>query len=296
MKAMVTGGTGFVGRHLIKHLDRPVVVGRNADKIRQRLGDVEARAWNPDSIDPSLFQGVDTIFHLAGETIFNGRWNPEKKERIRSSRVDLTHRIVDALALCETKPKTLVCASAIGYYGSRGNGVLNEESAPGLDFLARVCMNWEKEALRARESGLRVICLRNGLVLGKDGGALAKMLPIFRKGLGGRLGDGSQFMSWVHIDDLTSIMLHAAKDQSLSGPVNAVAPKSVTNANFTKALGTVLRRPAFFHVPGFILRLALGEFATALLSSQRVIPERLHRAGFEFAYPELKEALENLLG
>lgn len=295
MKAMIIGGTGFVGRHLAKRLDRPVVVGRNADKIKQRLGDVEARPWNPDAIDPSLFHGVDTVFHLAGESIFNGRWTPERKERIRTSRVDLTRRLVAAMGKCETRPKTLICASAIGYYGSRGNAVLNEDSTPGLDFLAQVCVDWEKAAMRASEYGLRVASLRNGLVLGKGGGALAQMLPIFRKGLGGRLGEGRQFMSWIHIDDLTSIMLHVAKDESLSGPINAVAPKSVTNAKFTRTLGRVLKRPAFFHVPGFVLRLALGEFATAPLSSQRVIPEKLHRAGFEFAYPELKEALENLL-
>ena len=296
MKALVIGSTGFVGMHLMRRLDQPIAVGRSSEKIRQRLGDVEARIWDPGrSVEPSLLAGVDTVFHLAGESVFNGRWNAAKKDKIRASRVDATRRLVDGMASCAQPPKTLICSSAIGFYGDRGAEKLSELSAPGHDFLAGVCEAWEREALRAQGFGVRVVCIRTGVVLGKGGGALAQMLPLFRMGLGGWLGNGHQYMSWVHIDDLVGIMLHAAGQEGVSGPVNGVAPEPVTNREFPRTLAQVLHRPALFPVPGFVLKLALGEFATVLLASQRVIPEKISQAGYRFIFPALKEGLGNLL-
>lgn len=297
MKALVTGSTGFVGTHLMHRLDQPIAVGRSLEKIRQRFGRVEARLWDPGRpVEPSLLAGVDTVFHLAGESVFNGRWNAVKKETIRASRVDSTRRLVDGIASCAQPPKTLICSSAIGFYGDRGAEKLTEASAPGHGFLAGVCEAWEREALRAQDFGVRVVCIRTGVVVGRGGGALAQMLPLFRMGLGGWLGNGQQYMSWVHIDDLVGIMLYAAGQDGLSGPVNGVAPGPVTNREFTRILAQVLHRLAFFPVPGFVLKVILGEFATVLLASQRVLPEKISQdAGYRFVFPALKEALEDLL-
>ena len=296
MKALVTGSTGFVGTHLMRRLDQPIAVGRSLEKIRQRFGDVEMRLWDPDrSVEPSLLAGVDTVFHLVGESVFNGRWNAAKKEKIRTSRVDSTRRLVDGIASCAHPPKTLICSSAIGFYGDRGAEKLTEGAAPGHDFLAGVCEAWEDEALRAQRFGVRVVCVRTGVVLGRGGGALAQMLPLFRMGLGGRLGNGHQYMSWVHIDDLVGIMLYAARQAEINGPVNGVAPEPVTNRAFTVTLARVLHRPAFFPIPRFILKLILGEFATVLLSSQRVLPEKISQAGYRFIFAELKDGLDDLL-
>lgn len=296
MKALVTGSTGFVGTHLMRRLEQPIASGRSLEKIRQHFGDVEMRIWDPGrSVEPSLLAGVDTVFHLAGESLFNGRWNAAKKDKIRASRVDSTRRLVDGIASSAQPPKTLICSSAIGFYGDRGDEKLTEGSASGHDFLAGVCESWECEALRAQKFGVRVVCIRTGVVLGKGGGALAQMLPLFRMGLGGRLGNGRQYMSWVHIDDLVGIMLYAARQAEISGPVNGVAPEPVTNRAFTMTLAQVLHRPAFFTIPRFILKLILGEFATVLLSSQRVLPEKISRAGYRFIFAELKDGLEDLL-
>ncbi len=296
MKALVTGSTGFVGAHLMRRLTQPIAVGRSLEKIRQRLGDVEARVWDPDRIvEPSLLAGVDTIFHLAGESLFNGRWNSAKKEKIRSSRVESTRRLVAGIASCAEPPKTLICSSAIGFYGDRGSEKLSEASGPGQDFLAEVCEAWEREAMRAQDLGVRVVCVRTGVVLGKGGGALAQMLPPFRLGLGGRLGSGHQYMSWIHIDDLVGIMLHAAEQEGVSGSVNGVSPGVVTNREFTRTLAQLLHRLALFPVPGLVLRLALGEFASVLLASQRVVPEKITQAGYRFVFPTLKEGLGEIL-
>jgi uncharacterized protein (TIGR01777 family) len=296
MKALVTGSTGFVGAHLMRRLTQPIAVGRSLEKIRQRLGDVESRVWDPDRlVEPSLLAGVDTIFHLAGESLFNGRWNPAKKEKIRGSRVESTRRLVAGIASCAERPKTLICSSAIGFYGDRGSEKLSEASGPGQDFLAGVCEAWEREALRAQEFGVRVVCVRTGVVLGKGGGAQAQMLPPFRLGLGGRLGTGHQYMSWTHIDDLVGIMLHAAEQEGVSGPVNGVSPGVVTNREFTRTLAQLLHRPALFPVPGLVLRLALGEFASVLLASQRVVPQKITQAGYCFVFPTLKEGLGEIL-
>lgn len=296
MKSLITGGTGFVGRNLAKRLPDPIIAGRNTEKIKHIFGDVEARKWDPyHSVEPSFFEGVNTVFHLAGESVFQGRWNDEKKERIRASRVEGTRRLVDAIAEADNRPKTLINSSAVGFYGPRGDEKLNEHAEAGNDFLAQVCVDWEKEALRAEEYGVRVVLIRTGVVLGAAGGALAKMLLPFTLGLGGRIGNGKQYMPWVHIDDLTAIMVYAMKNLSLRGPVNAVAPNPVRNSEFTRALAAALHRFALLPVPGFALKAALGEFATVLLGSQQVVPEVLLQSGYSFAYPEIEAALKDLV-
>jgi hypothetical protein len=294
MKSLITGGTGFIGRHLIERLDSPVVLGRNTDRISKALKNVEARKWDPaGEIDAAVFAGVDTVYHLAGESV-NGRWDSAKKERIMGSRVDGTRTLVRALARLDTdqRPHTLICSSAIGYYGSRGEEMLTESSLPGSDFLATVCRRWEEEAMKAEEPGLRVVTVRTGVVLGKDGGALAKMLTPFKLGLGGRLGNGRQYMSWIHIDDLIGIMLHAARNPEVRGPINGVAPNPVTNREFTAALASALHRPAILPVPGCVLNAALGEFAAVLLGSQRVRPDKAIDTGYKFIYPLLQGAMQ----
>ncbi|MDO9042434.1 MAG: TIGR01777 family oxidoreductase [Desulfocapsaceae bacterium] len=296
MKALITGGTGFVGQHLAKRLPEPIIAGRSVEKIRHLFADIEVRKWDGSSdAGPSFLDGVDTIFHLAGESIFHGRWDDAKKERIRASRIEGTRHLVDIIAKTEKRPATLICSSAVGYYGSRQDEKLTEKSAPGDDFLAKVCRDWEKEALRAEEYGVRVVLIRTGVVLGDDGGALAQMLLPFRLGLGGRLGNGSQYMSWIHIDDLTAIMLYAMENHNLRGPINAVTPNPVTNSEFTHALAKALQRPAFLPVPGFALKIVLGEFANVLLGSQRVVPEVLQQAGYTYIFPEIQAALKKLL-
>ena len=295
MRSLIIGGTGFVGRHLASRLDTPIVAGRSRSRVHQHLGDIEARTWSPEHVEPDLFSGVDTVFHLAGESVFHGRWTAGKKERIRSSRVDGTRRLVDAIAAAGKRPSTLICSSAIGYYGSRGDTLLTERSRPGDDFLAKVCVDWEREAMRAEEFGVRVVCIRTGVVLGRDGGALGQMLLPFRLGLGGRLGSGNQWMSWIHIEDLVGIMFHAAGHPHLHGPVNGVAPEPVTNRVFTQSLGAALHRPAILPVPACLLKVAVGKFAAVLLASQRVVPEKISHSGFAFSFPQLKQALADLL-
>jgi len=293
MKTLVTGGTGFVGANLVHKLENPIILGRNPDRIRKMFKGVEAGKWNADGdLDPALFSGVDTVYHLAGESVFNERWTPEKKDRIMRSRVEGTRTLVNAFAKLEKRPATFICSSAVGFYGSRGDAILTEASAPGNDFLASVCQKWEEEAARAAQFGIRVVMLRTGLVLDQTGGALKQMLGPFKMGVGGHLGNGRQYMSWIHIDDLIGIMLHAAANPDIHGPVNAVSPNPVTNREFTAALGAALHRPAILPVPGFVLKAALGEFATVVLSSQRVIPDKLVQAGYHFLYPTLPDALK----
>jgi uncharacterized protein (TIGR01777 family) len=229
-----------------------------------------------------------------GESVGEGRWNPRKKAAIRDSRVDSTRQLVDVMSGLNRKPSVFVCASAIGIYGSRGEETLDEGAAPGDDFLAKVGVEWEREAARASEFGVRTVSVRTGLVLG-DGGALGKMLPIFKLGLGGPLGNGKQWMSWIHIDDLVGLFMHAVNTESLRGPMNGVAPNPVRNTEFTKALGRALHRPAFFPAPAFGLRLGIGEFADVLLASQRVKPGVALRTGYEFKFPEINGALADVV-
>lgn len=297
MRSLVTGGTGFVGQHLVRRLEQPVVAGRSIRKIKRLLGDVIPCQWDPGTLlSRSALAEVDTVFHLAGESVFNGRWNEARKQQIMDSRLLGTRNLVASLAALDRPPAVLVCASAIGYYGPGGDEPLREDSPPGADFLARVCQAWEDEARQAEQLGIRVVSVRIGVVLGRDGGALPQMLLPFRLGLGGRIGSGRQYMSWIHIDDLVAIFLHAATASEVRGPVNATAPGAVTNREFTAALAKVLRRPAFLAVPAPLLRVTLGEFAEVLLGSQRVLSEKILQAGFAFKYPELKGALDDLLG
>ncbi len=246
MRALVTGATGFVGQRLLEHLDRPVVLSRDPDRAKKSLArfSVTAVRWDPLSgpAPEQAFEGVDVIFHLAGESIAAGRWTAARKQMIYDSRVIGTKHLVQALARLPQRPGVLVSASAVGYYGSRGDEVLTESSSRGHDFLADVCVAWEKAALEAAPLGVRVVLSRTGVVLG-NGGPLEKMLPPFRWGLGGRLGNGRQWMPWIHLDDTVGLLLHTAEQASIVGPVNVVAPQAITNREFTKALAAQLHRP-----------------------------------------------------
>jgi uncharacterized protein len=297
MKCVVSGGTGFIGRRIVAALLRNgdyVGVWSRKPGLEKRAA-VQSFLWDPLAGDPpeDSIGKMDAVLHLAGETVAQ-RWNPEVKRRIRDSRVLGTRRLVDAIGRAVHKPRVLVAASAIGIYGDRGDEVLTESSAPGPGFLADVCREWEAEAARAAEFGLRVVSLRIGFVLGKDGGALAKMAPAFRLFAGGRLGSGKQWMPWIHADDVAAMFVHAAHNE-ISGVWNATSPNPVTNAEFTREMGNTLHRPAVFPVPPFALKLAFGEMGQHMLDSARVIPEAASKAGFPFRYPELGPALRDLL-
>jgi uncharacterized protein (TIGR01777 family) len=299
MRALVTGATGFIGSSLLAKLDQPVVLSRNPQRAEKELElyGVTAYGWDAMNEPPpeKAFQGIDVIFHLAGESVGEGRWNAAKKKRISDSRVNATRMLVDTLNVLENPPKVLVSASAIGYYGSRGDHVLDETALEGDDYLAEVCFAWEQAALGAEKAGLRVVTVRTGIVLGQGGGALKKMLTPFKLGLGGRLGSGKQWMSWIHLEDEIGLLLHAATHPEIQGAMNLVSPEPVTNREFTRTLGRVLGRPTLFPAPAFMLRLAIGEFAEVLLGSQRVIPKVALDTGYEFRYPQLDKALERIL-
>ncbi|HST51440.1 MAG TPA: TIGR01777 family oxidoreductase [Pyrinomonadaceae bacterium] len=302
MKVIVTGSTGLVGSALVRSLRA------DGDSVTRLVrGDAQefsapgtkAVRWEPERGVASAkeLEAHDAAVHLAGEPIADGRWTDEKKQRIRESRVQGTRLLAETLAGLNEKPKVLVSASAIGFYGDRGREVLREESASGEGFLSEVCREWEKATLAASQAGIRVVHVRIGIVLSAKGGALAKMIAPFKLGVGGRVGDGRQYMSWITLDDLVAIIRRAITDESLRGPLNAVAPNPVTNEDFTKALGSVLGRPTFLSVPAFAARLAFGEMADALLlSSARVEPARLNEVGFKFSHPEIEGALREVLG
>lgn len=296
MKILISGSHGLVGTALTKSLETE---GHEVFRLVRQLPSSESEIeWNPDrySIAIARLEGFDTVVHLAGESIAEGRWNEEKKKRIRDSRVNGTKLLSDALADLERPPKALICASAIGYYGDRGDELLTEESAPGNDFLANVCMEWERATQQAAEKGIRVVNARFGIILSEDGGALAKMLTPFRLGIGGRVGSGKQWMSWIALDDVVGAIEYVLANDSLRGPINFVAPNPVRNKEFTKALGKVLSRPTLFLIPEFGVRLAFGEMADALLlSSQRVEPQRLKQVNFQFQYMHLEVALKHVL-
>lgn len=297
MRALVTGATGFIGRRLLDEIAEPVVLSRDPEKVRRHCPGAEAFTWDPLSGPPpaEAFRGVEAVFHLAGEPVAEGRWTAAKKQRIMDSRKVGTANLVKALEQLSERPRVLVSASAVGYYGDRGDETLEEQSAPGNDFLARVCLEWEQAAQQAASLGVRVVNPRIGIVLGAGGGALAKMLPPFKLGLGGRLASGKQWMPWIHLDDLIGLFLHAASHADLYGPLNAVAPNPATNGEFTRALAAALHRPAFLPAPGPLLKLAVGEFAEVLLASQRVVPRVAEQTGYRFQYPELAEALRAII-
>ena len=296
MKCIVSGGTGFLGRRLVNRLLAPrnyvAIYTRNPGK--QTRSAVHSYGWDPLSYDPPTesLNNYDVVFHLAGEPVAQ-RWNDAVKKRIYDSRVLGTRRLVDTIAKVQHRPKVLVCASAIGYYGNRGDEVLTESSSPGSGFLVDACKGWEAEADRASALGLRVVKLRIGFVLGNEGGALGTMVPAFKLGIGGKLGNGKQWMPWVHIDDVVKLFIHAAENE-VEGVWNATSPNPVTNADFTHRLGHALHRPAFLAIPEFALKLAFGEFAQHMLDSARVFPAAASKAGFQFQYPEIGPALRNL--
>jgi hypothetical protein len=297
MKVAVSGASGLVGHRLLSTLQE---AGHEVIKILRSSASARSQdiIWNQtaDSATLNQLEGVDAVIHLAGESIASGRWNDAKKAAIRSSRVEPTRALSEKLAELKNGPKTFLCASAIGFYGDRGAQELNESAPVGKDFLSGVCKEWETATATASEAGIRVVNLRTGVVLSKDGGALKAMLPPFLMGAGGNMGDGVQYMSWIDIDDEARAIYHCLITESLSGPVNLVAPNPVSNAQFTKALGAAIKRPTIFPMPAFAARLLLGEMADALiLSSTRVQCDKLQKSGFQFLYPSISDSLNHVL-
>ncbi|HSL54754.1 MAG TPA: TIGR01777 family oxidoreductase [Pyrinomonadaceae bacterium] len=296
MRILVSGSHGLVGKALIRSLtsDGHEIVRLVRDKP-SGAAEVE---WHPNEgrLDASALEGIDAVVHLAGESIASGRWTNEKKRAILDSRVKGTALLSNAIAQVSRPPSVFVSASAIGYYGNRGDEVLTEKSAPGNDFLANVCVEWENATRLAIEKGIRTVHTRFGIILDANEGALGKMLTPFQMGVGGRVGSGKQWVSWISIEDVVNGLISVIGDKSVSGPVNFVAPNAVTNAEFTKVLGHVLSKPTLFPVPAFGVRMAFGEMADALLlSSQRVKPVVLEERGFRFKWPTLEPALRHLL-
>ena len=304
-RVLISGASGLIGAALIAALEKRG--DQVSQLVRREPRNAHQLRWDPmQAIPPQLVSGFDAVVHLSGETVA-GRWTESKKRRIRDSRVISTRNLANALAAAENPPLTFLCASAIGYYGNRGDELLTEESASGQGFLAELSREWEQSTDLAAQAGIRVANLRLGIVLSRHGGAMKQMLLPFRLGLGGRIGSGRQWFSWIHIDDLVAAVLHimdlgAPPSQGglspgqISGAVNMVAPNPVTNSEFTKALAKMLKRPALFPVPPTALQLLFGEFANeGLLSSARVVPQKLAEHGFAFRYPELNAALKHLL-
>lgn len=296
MKMLISGASGLVGAGLI---ERAPAEGWEITRLVRRAprqnGEVE---WDPAAgrIDTDGLEGHDAVVHLAGKNVA-GLWTRAHRDAVRASRVEGTRVLASALAQLSAPPRVLVSASAVGYYGSRGDILLDESGPPGQGFLADVCREWEAATEPAARAGIRVVHLRIGVVLHRDGGALASMLPVFRLGVAGRLGDGRQYISWIARDDLVGAILFLIGRDDVSGPVNACSPQPVTNAEFTRTLAAVLKRPAVLPAPAFALKLALGEMADEmLLSSIRAVPAKLQAAGFVFAYPELEHALRHVVG
>jgi len=301
---LISGGTGLVGRRLIGQLAGPVCLlsRRAADKAAEAVPEADGATrlrvlqWDAASLlSPQVLGPVQAVVHLAGDPVAEGRWTTEKKQRIRDSRVIGTRSLVKSLLQLPQPPEVLVAASAVGFYGHRPGEELTEASSAGSGFLPEVCQEWEAEARAAEAGGIRVIRLRIGIVLDPQGGALGKMLPIFRSGLGGPLGSGRQYFPWIHADDLVGLIQFCLRHSAISGAVNAVAPTPTTNGQFTQALARVVQRPAFFPAPKFGLRLVFGEFANSLFDDQRVIPQVALNSGYPFQFKSCEEALRNLL-
>lgn len=290
MKVLITGGTGFIGRALSRELR---ISGYNVIvSTRRKTDSKEKLTWvPPELIPPETISNIDAVINLAGESIAEGKWTKERKERILSSRVATTRALVQSIQNASTRPKVLISASAVGYYGPRADNIITEDSSPGSDFLAEVCKAWEAEALKIQESGVRVVIVRFGTVLESDGGALPKMARPFKFFAGGPIGSGRQWFSWIHRDDLTGIIKYALENEAVSGPINTTAPQPVTNKEFSTALGKSLGRPSWLPVPGFVLKIAFGELGGMLLTGQRVIPKKITEAGYQFKYPDIDRAL-----
>ena len=297
MRVVVSGATGLVGRAVVAALaergDEVTALARDPEAATRTLG-TDAAVWDPVTEPPpaDTLSGADAVVHLAGEPV-SQRWNSEVKRRILESREAGTRQLVTAIGALDAseRPKTLVCASASGYYGPRGDEELTESATPGDDFLAQVCIAWEREAEAVTAHGVRRVSLRTGVVLSADGGALAKLLPPFKLGLGGPVAGGRQWMPWIHLDDVVALYLRAIDDEGWSGAINASAPNPVRNADFSKALGRALHRPAIAPVPGPAVRLLFGEMASIITTGQRQIPAYATNADFAFAYPTLEPAL-----
>jgi uncharacterized protein (TIGR01777 family) len=301
LRVTVTGATGLLGPGLVATLQQRgaevTVLSRDPARARERLGDVEAVGWDllSEAAPAQALSGRDAVFHLAGEPVAQ-RWSAHAKRAIRESRVTGTRHLVDGIAAAAEAPAVLVSSSAIGYYGPHGEEPLDEDAPASGDFLGRVCAEWEAEAARAREFGLRVVMVRTGVVLDAGGGALAKMLPPFRLGVGGPVAGGSQYISWIHTEDLIGLLLAAMDGEDWSGPINATAPEPVTNAEFSRELGRVLGRPTFLPVPGLALRVLYGEMAEIVTTGARVVPAKPLVLGYEFRHPRLPEALRSAVG
>lgn len=300
MKVLVSGGTGFVGRALCPGLLRA------GHQVRVTTRNVEAAARRMPSavelVHPASTQewadavsGCGAVVNLAGESIAEGRWTPSRKRALHRSRVATTRSLVDACGTAGDPPRVFVSASAVGYYGPHGDEKLDESTPPGEDFLARLCVDWEAEATRVRELGLRLVLARIGVVLGAGGGALERMTVPFKLFVGGPIGTGKQWLSWVHVQDVVALLIDALTNERMSGPVNVVAPDARTMGDFSRALGAALRRPSWIPVPAFALRLALGEMAEMLLTGQRVVPAAAEAAGYRFRYRSLGDALAEIL-
>jgi uncharacterized protein (TIGR01777 family) len=296
MKILISGSHGLVGKALISELTKE---GHEiVSLVRHKSEGASEIEWHPNqgSIDSERVSGFDVVVHLAGESIASGRWTDEKKRKIRDSRVNGTTLLSEALAQSSKPPTALISASAIGYYGNRGDELLNEKNRPGNDFLAEVCVAWERATGEAEARGIRTVHARFGIILDKDGGALAKMLTPFRMGVAGRIGDGKQWMSWIALADVINGLKFVIENNSITGAVNFVAPNPVTNGEFTRTLGDALSRPTLFPMPSFAARLAFGEMADALLlSSAKVEPKRLSDSGYRFEYERLQPTLESIL-
>jgi uncharacterized protein (TIGR01777 family) len=295
MRILISGSTGLIGSAFIrsasaaKHTPVPLV---------RKRGITSSVYWDPESgtIDSAALEGIEAVVHLAGESIAARRWTDVQKKRILDSRVKGTELLASALARMNPRPRVMISSSAIGYYGDCGDRRLTESSPPGSDFLANVCREWERATAAASDAGIRVVLLRTGIVLAKEGGALAKMVTPFKLGVGGRIGSGAQYMSWIDLEDEVQVILHCIRNDSLQGPVNSAAPAAVTNAEFTKTLGRTLSRPALFPLPAFAARIMFGEMADALLlSSQRVEPAKLLARGYAFRHTNLEETLQRIL-
>ncbi len=301
MKILVTGSTGLIGSALVSFL---TTGGHEVTRLvrsesKRTTDSIPVLVWDPASgkVDAAGLEALDGVIHLAGESIAAARWTTAQKSRIVESRVKGTRLLAETLAKLSLPPKVLICSSAIGYYGNRGDEELIEGSSSGSDFLSRVCCEWEAAASPALKKGIRVVHLRTGIVLSPKGGALAKMLLPFQLGVGGVIGNGRQFMSWIALDDVVGACHYVLLNDSLRGPVNAVAPNPVTNQVFTKTMGKVLRRPTVFPLPAFAARLGFGEMADALLlSSARVVPRKLQDSGYHFRFSDLENALRHILG
>jgi uncharacterized protein len=302
MRITVTGATGFIGKPLVSHLLGAGYEVRGLSRDAKRATRVlpvrcECHEWDfARGLDPSSLSGSDAVIHLAGKGIADRRWTEDHKAQVRASRVATTQAIVGAIRGMPAgeRPRVFIAASAIGYYGDRGDEEMREHSGPGHGYLAEVCRAWEDEALRAADLGLRSAAIRIGVVLGKQSGALRQLLPPFRLGIGGRLGAGTHWMSWIHIRDLVRLFHHVLEHHDAAGAINGVAPEPVTNRIFTSELGRVLHRPTCIPIPAWVLRLVLGEMATVLLSSQRVLPASAERLGFQWRFPRLADALGDL--